>query len=264
MLGEIKMSQRECAGMTLIEILVSVTLTISIISILMQAYLANQKSQRLQMTLRYIQDDMMTLNHIFKSEIHLAGYIGCGKLTADFPIVSHINDNLTVDNQIENGMDELTVRHLSQRNAILLNQSQQKEILTVSKSLIFSPGDVIIISDCKQAEITKVKQVYQKKNEQILLLIHPLQKLFTVNAEIGLFEKNRFYIAKTTRQHVDHSPVYAIFVETILGKKIELLENVKKMQVILSKIDDHIIGIDMRFNLDYPIFNKTIYLYVSH
>src|SRR5438128_340840 len=87
-------------GFSLIEFLLALTLSLFILSIVSTIYLLSQRHLMSQIALSKIQENIHLLSEIFHTEIHQAGYIGCPKLTENFPIKTISPYDLTVQNKL--------------------------------------------------------------------------------------------------------------------------------------------------------------------
>ncbi|MBX3709258.1 MAG: hypothetical protein KF702_05810 [Gammaproteobacteria bacterium] len=264
-------------GLTLVEVLVSMTIGILLIFVLLEMYLISQRSVKLQTAMIDIQDNAYAATAILTSEIQKAGTIGCGQLTEDFPVMSYLSYTINPKNKmIGNASNEITVRYADYPNAVL-NQSMTDNItLETSQHVHFSSGDVLIISNCQRAELFTVQQVKIKGAHQELIALSPLHHKYEKYSEISRFVVNTYYVAPTNRRNQDGTIIYALFVKDIKQRKSELVENINKMKITYSfmqaekleevsadKISDWSkvvgVGIDLEVRADSLKKNKYMY-----
>lgn len=227
------------AGIFLIEALLSVMLSGLLLSVLYEMYLINHQSYHLQSTLMRIQTNANTAIKILTDEIKMAGYIGCGKLTKDFPLNTS-SFTLTLGSRLI-GLAEnaFVVSRAEFPNANLLEPTTDDNTLLTNNVIYFKPGDILIISDCKAAEIFRILEVHTLKDRQKIIPVKPLQHKFDQFAEVSHLQINKFYVAKTNRTHADGSNVNALFMENINGEKMEIVEDVQQMHILYAVKQDN-------------------------
>lgn len=244
-------------GLSLIELLISMSIGLIIVSLLIEIYLANQHSIQLQMALYAIQDNAKSAIHILKSEMQQAGLIGCAKLTENFPIISHVDQTLNANNKFVYTNKEITVRYAEYTNTFLVKDMHDNVTLFVSKDDDFKANNIILISDCRKAEIIKIKKVYANKYRQKIILYSPLHYRYKKFSEVSHLAINRYYIEKTKRKYNNGKDIYALFVRDIHEQKNELIPNIQDMKI--THLDNK--GINIAIDIYTPPFKKTWYMY---
>ncbi|TAK78792.1 MAG: hypothetical protein EPO11_00915 [Gammaproteobacteria bacterium] len=264
-------------GETLIELMVAVVIGLLLISSLVEIYLSSQRGYRLQDALNHLQDNAKLATNFLKSDIQQAGYIGCARLTNDFPIASYSSSYaITPQNKLTGSDTQFTVRHLVFPN-VILKTMQDASTIEVSKEINIHAGDVLIIADCNKAEIFQAESVSSSQQSQKIITTSPLQNKYEAYAEIGPFEINTYYIAKTDHTEKNGTPIYSLFVKNNDGNT-ELVENINHMQltysiyqdgkltdVPASEVDDwsRIRGVAIDLDLVSSTLKKTWHLYVA-
>ncbi len=245
-------------GFVLIELMLAVTLGLLLVSVIMQIYLANIGNYRLQRSLNHIQQNAKTAMDILTAEIHQAGYIGCARLTRDFPLISYPPYTLTYNNKISSlHTDEIIIRHAHFLGSILTESMRDAAILSVSGSVRFASGDILIISDCKQAEIFQAKEVKNTHGRQIIFST-PLHHQYEQYAEVSHLDMNTYFIADTHRRYADGTPVYSLYVKDIDQRKSELVEGIQQMH-----IHSNLLGVSIDFTVVAPPIKKVWHLYAA-
>ena len=220
-------------GMSLIELVMAMTSGLIILNLLIASYLAIQRHYQEQANLHAIRENGQTAFHIIDHDIRMAGYIGCPRLTANFPIISHTEETLNRHNMIEseahnNSMsDTITVRHADFPPASLLRPITNKLELTASNTPTFAKNDILIISDCKHAEIFKVNKVSSTKASQIISTNHPLQYNYQDTAELSKLIINTYSIKKD----LDSATGYALNKQNIRKQNIIIINDVDQIKV---------------------------------
>ena len=113
--------------------------------------------------------------------------------------------------------------------------------------------NILIISDCRHAEIFTVKNVIIFHDSQKIISSFPLRYAYGQDAEITRMAINHYFIAKTTRKNTS-----ALFVKDIKQRTTELVENVSNMHIVFN-------GASVQIDLDFIAspFKKTWHLYVA-
>lgn len=271
-------SNKNIKGAILIELMMATGLSLLLLSFLLGIYLTSQHSYRLQAALNHIQDNAKTAIDILNSDIKKSGYIGCARLTVDFPMVSSVDYSLTPQNKLVGTHSEIIVRHAAFPSAELQETMHDAQTLDVSKETRFSAGDILLVSDCAHAEIFQAEAVSSSRASQKIIASHPLHHQFNQYAEVSCVEINKYFIAKTRRSNQDGSPVYSLFIEDISHHKTELVEGINRMQIhyyfvqkgklteiSASQIDDgsKVAGIAINMELVSHPIKKTWYTFVS-
>ena len=256
------MCKSDNKGAILIELMITVALSLLLLMTLMQLYLTTLHSVRLQMALHTIQHQATTAIAILRSSVHQAGYMGCAKLSENFPV----DGELTVQNKLQSiEPNTLQIRHASLEHATLTDAMHNKRLLFTTRDHYFNPGDIAIVSDCMHAEIFKIKSTYRTRNGQKLIASHPLRYRYDKNSEVARFVIDRFYVKSS-----------ALYQEDINGIKTELVSGIEEMQFEFSvqqqnyslqmqanEIDDwsKVIGVAVRLLVASPPFKKEWYAY---
>jgi hypothetical protein len=225
-------------------------------------YYISQNSFRLQASLNQIQDNARTAIDILSSEIHQAGYIGCAKLTNDFPAISS-QYPFTIKNKLAMTSTTITVRHAGFENANLINTMLNASILEVSDNVHFKKNNILIISDCKHAEIFTVKNIIYSSGTQKISPVSPLSYQFEQNAEIAHFEVNHFFVAATNQKDHYGKPVSALYVKKLQGNSIRVVDGIKSIHIeqTMNQHRGSAIRIDLEV-VSTPLC-KTWYSYVA-
>lgn len=248
---------RSTSGLTLIELMLALTLSTIILSTLIAVYLSSEKNFQTQNSLSTIQENARTIIQLLKTNIHNAGYIGCAKLKDNFFIKNYADYALNAKNKIVITNNAITIRHMSIEHDYVTATMQDYSTLSVSSAYPFYQNDILLISDCKKAEIFQVKNSYITKQEQIITTTEPLSFFYEKNADVGKLEIKNIFVDKTGRYTNSGKPIYALYIKDINQNRLELVEGVRDLQ---AQFDDNVRGVDFAFTListnSAPI-NKT-------
>lgn len=224
------------SGFMLIELMIAVGLSAIVSSIVIDLYLASLHGYQLQSDLATIQNNMINAESILKSEIQLAGNVGCAKLTDEFPIAQDSTFTLTPENKLSVSASEFTVRYGKFVGNQLTQSMLDHETLFVSHHKKFNKNDVLIISDCQHAEIFEIKNISFRQHEQQIVATKHLQYQFNEHAEVGEFVQDRFYISQNT-----------LMVQKNGAKHFKLVPGVVSMQ-IQNLLDHDLLHIELDFS----------------
>jgi type IV pilus assembly protein PilW len=268
--------RRNSVGITLIELMLALSLSIFLISLIFEIYLIAENSRLTQSALISLQENEQILSQLLLRHIRMAGYAGCGKLSDDFPFYNHLTEKVSLRNKIKLYQKSgITLWHASHENGILIKPMRGYATFYASANPAFAVGDDLIISDCKTADLFSVKQIsISNSGIQKIVTTTPLNKLYSVNAEIREFKWESFFVADTERLDLQKQPVYALFMREKNGRKTELVEGVASMLIELDQIENgvleaksidaisdatSVVGIAFAFN----ILHKSWHTYVS-
>ena len=249
------------SGVTILECLISLSLGLILTSLMFKGYIGAHGSLTEQANIVQVEDALVNSMDIIVREIEQAGYIGCAKLTINFPIVNYLEYRVNIDNKLILSDNFLVSRHAAFNPAYLINKSGHSKELYVTDNHLYQPGNILIISDCKHAEIFKIKRVYHIKGLQKIEPVRVLQSDFNKNAEIALFEINKLFIrmppAKRSNQHV------GLYLEDIHHSIKPLQDGVSGLKFQSYHLLQQLKGVG--FTVDYNLnnYSKNWYGYVS-
>ncbi len=246
-------------GMTLIELMFALVLSILMIGSLFEMYLIAENNKIAQETVISMQENAQIISEILKQRMRGLSYTGCAKLTSDFPFTNHLSFPLSQKNRIEpyhssdvkKGTDAIQLWYLSEKSAILIEKMRDYSHLSLSASLSISPNDYLIISDCKTAETFQVKEIFPLDHgRQEIVLAEPLNKLYEINAEINSLQIEDYFIGQTERYDEYHRPIDALYSKDSQGHKLELVEGVSQMKIFFSTAEENHL-------IEYPLEKIT-------
>lgn len=267
---------KSMSGMTLIELLICLALEIFLLGLLCSMYLFNQNCHHWQSMLIKMQDNAQTTINLLTSNIKKSGYIGCARLTKDFPLISSVPTILTAMNKLVGAANEITVQFMEFPGAYLIQETAEN--LIISSHLNIKIGDLLLISDCKHAEIFQVKDYHVNKQTQIITPVSALKFHFDQFAEIGHLQINKFFISKTNRFDQNGKVIYGLFLQENMHDKFELVDGIENMNITylikegnaiktVSSDDikdwSQVIGVAIKFDSVTPLIKKTWYMYVA-
>lgn len=273
--GNAKKLKIQC-GFSLVEVMMASALSLLILSILFSVYISVQRSSQIQNALSLLENNGKLATTMLKTEIHKAGNMGCLRLTADFPITDYLPYTITAQNKLTGTGDAFTVRYAETPNDMLVQSMQEMNVLYTNQDVLFMPNDILIISDCRHAEIFKIHKINRFHGMQKITTTFPLHNRFSKLAEISRLVINKYIIKRTN--HPDGGLPYSLFVENIFHHQTELVGGINKMFILYSvlingKIIDlqatdisdwsKVMGVAIKLELISRSFKKNWYIYAS-
>lgn len=223
-------------GATLVELLLSLSLSLVIVGLLIIVYLTLIQQTEIQTSLRVLHEQAFIVLQKLKMEAQAAGFIGCPRLTENFPLANSTDYFLDSKNKIEiqsESLDSfrLIVRHRAALAVRLRAAQQQASVLELSSGLHVAPGEILLISDCRQADLFEVETVSPHQEGQTIITRKPLHYRYLQDAEIGRFESNTFFVKKTGREDETGQALFAFYEKDRRGHKAELVEGIEQLKM---------------------------------
>jgi len=241
--------------------MISLAIGLLIINLLMETYLASQKSLKLETALNNIQNNAQSAISILTNEIHQSGHIGCAKLSPDFPIISLPDYELNSENKIViNNKNELIIRYAKYENAYLTEAMKRKNRIYFKGDNNISSKDILLISDCKSAEIFTARNIKKINDSYEVTLTSPLHHRYDKYAEISRLIINKFYVAKTNRKYPDGKSVYGLYMDNIHHQKMEVVSGISAMHINLMENKS---GVAIDFDMESPQIRKKWHMFAE-
>ena len=267
------------SGFSLIELMIAISLGLLLFGILMEMFITNQNGLKIQTALYGMQDSAKTAISILTSEMHRAGAIGCARLSADFPVTSFHEYEINRANRIRvTPANEIIVRYASYPNAFVYESMQNNKTVYTDNADHFAAGDILLISNCKQAEIFQAASVRNKNGLQELVTSAPLHNQYEKYSEVSRLVINKLFINKTGRKNSDGSDIYSLFVEDIHRNKTELVSGINQMRMTFTldmggKLQEvqqqeinnwaQVVGIAIDMDVSANAMQKTWHMYAA-
>jgi hypothetical protein len=270
-------------GFFLLEMMLVIVLGLFIWSFVLEIFLTAQRSYRMQLAIHHLENHAKTAIDFLTADLQKAGHIGCARLTSDFPFDAPKQYQITLINKLSSEtVNELEVRYVKLPGVTLRETMQDAYHLLTSVEEKFKPNAALVISNCQQAEVFQVGNIYYLHGLQNIVSSSALHKKFAKNAEVGQLMIHRFYIDKTNRKNTDGSLKYALFMEdrakSFSIHKMEVAEGITGMQVTFiikqaGKIiklaankhnnEGNVLGIGIDLDLVEPPLRKVWHIYIS-
>lgn len=196
--------------------------------------------------------------HFLRQDIAQAGFMGCARLTPDFPVhdygVSPIHQ-IRFDNNIriyENGeglpaefkidskadTDIILIRKLASETAHLQFPFMGgNEIIVNGLTPKFESYDDIALVDCDHAVLLKISSVKHatKQKTQYLFFDQNIPEQFSIESQVGKLETVVFFIQNPNRALLGPPLIASLYMKKIGEQSLELVDGVNgmKAQVVL-------------------------------
>ncbi len=213
-------------GLTLIEMLIAISLSLMVMSSLFRVYVIQQRQLQWQQDHYELQHRAARLTTMMTQEIAIAGVIGCPKLSTDLPLESPGGAILTAQNRLQGEAHTFTVRDMDHHIGALLTQNQLDPAQIIISTLSISVGDTLIVSDCRYVAIVRVARVQYFPHSMQLTLTRALKHQFSAGAEVAKLNVHHFYVAPTKRKRRDGSPLTALYMTDLSARHVELIPGV--------------------------------------
>lgn len=227
------------SGLTLIELLIAMTLSVFLLTIVTNIYWMAHKSLQTQWAMSERQSNVRIATELLAKNIRMAGHVGCGRLSDGLSVTGYSTFLLNEENKItDEGIssmkketDAITLRYMSDKTVKLQREMESESELVVGKEVAFLDGDILMIANCEAAEIFQVENVQIVGDMQHIQVKQPLSRKFTGYPEVGKLVVNTFFIGKTGRKYPDKENIDALYSADITRRKIELVEGVQDMKI---------------------------------
>jgi hypothetical protein len=249
-------------GAILIELMLTIALSLVLLVTLIQLYLTSMRSLHMQVALHNMRHHASSAIGALRFSIHQSGYIGCARLTSDFPIKSVEGFTLTPENKLHSEhLGELTVRYADPVHETLIEGMHNRYFIKVTRDHVFQEGDFLIISNCQKAEIFRVKKVYLTRHSQLILPMHLLQDRYEKNSEVARLVVNKFFVNSTLHEDDDE------IANDIHDLQFSFTISEQGMFTDLppEKIEDwsKVVGVSVRLTVSSPPYQKVWYAYIK-
>lgn len=220
------MYQRRCSasGMTLIELMVTLTLSVTIVSELTVIYLVTNKIHNQQRALHSIMEHARQAYALLQNTIPYAGYTGCKWNNS-------LSTSLGIHQPLSGTEHTLSVYYANPISANLKETMQNEKVLILTPKPHFLPKETLIISDCESTELLTVAFSQEKPQAQSLYAAFPLIKRYAKNAEVMQWNHDTYLVKQSTYTTPDGKPLSALFMNHNDYRYEELISGIEAMDI---------------------------------
>lgn len=235
-------------GFTLLELLLACGLSLLLLAAILLCYMTNKKTYTLTEALIRMQENGLVVTQLLAQDIRMAGYAGCGRLN-DISVVNGGSVKFLPDMVIagwhhghsttQYPLPAVLSKSFAESDGLLLQKmsAETQKIQHIDDNSLqlkdasgFTTGDILLIADCKHAEVVRVAA----HKSHLIVLQTPLLNRYSDTAEIGHLQQRIYYIAKTDRRDIRGSPIYALYRRDLNVSShvpAELAEGIDNLQV---------------------------------
>lgn len=218
-------SQRKHAqGMTLIELMIGLAMTMILTLGFIQAFSIINKIYIRHESLTQIQENARSIHYILREVYTRQDAMGCNRWGNDLNIVVAPG---VAEKLLSKKANVLTLRHTPIENSDWVWINYTKEYYTLSKKPKWKPGTVWVLSSCRQAELFVVEEAeafFENLKNKIWLTDLAVMRLSKLHSVI-------LYVAKTDRKNAKEEPIYALYSTDLNGRTQERVEGVEKIKI---------------------------------
>lgn len=209
-------------GVTLIELMISIVLSVTILSGFLSFYFIIEKHYQERMELIRLTENMRLIHQLFADLVHSLVYQGCKKVNV-LEIKSYQG------NDLKPGTEGFTIHYLDSMANELVDDMQTLNILASSNENTLIENTAMMISNCKLHEFFVIDKVKQSSNFQTLTTKNNLSILYQKFSTLQEYKNESYYVAKTNRIDNYNKPIYALFLKN--KNKQELIENINDLKI---------------------------------
>lgn len=252
-------------GLSLVELMVALALSLVIGAAVMQMFLASKTTFRVQDAMSRLQENGRFAVGLLAAESRMAGYMGCGNIEEiNINIIADPNPLLGAANPLEAilggennvtsvndwdasaGTDVLIIRKASNLGLQLTGNMavDNANIQVVDNRLGLRAEDTLFIADCMSADIFRATSVSASGGKTTvahannLNTSNRLSKAYGTDAEVMAFEEITFFVRDTARLSNDGTPIRALWMQRRFANRAdtsanpaELVDGVEDFQV---------------------------------
>lgn len=225
------------AGITLVELLITITLGLFFLNGLVSLYASHKASYQFNEAISRLQENGRTAMHWLVQDIRIAGYIGCPRLndvklnSADFSVATRLAGWHAHNSTTTLPYPSVINKTVMNSDVVLIQTAGTKAIRPSLVKNNFEMGAKLIIADCNKAEIFTLAA---NKNFN-------LTNNYQHDAEIRQLHKIIYYVAKSQHTNKAGQPIYALYRRDLNAPATipsELIEGVENMQIEYGLLDE--------------------------
>lgn len=263
-------------GFTLIELLLTIGLSAFIMSTAFILFASQQHTYDSQQSVVNLQEVGRIAITLLRDRLRQAGGLGCSRWHTQLPVYNkaatlpehlpqtaqeivrghHAHESqwspplpAYLTGHVRQETDVLIIHQAYEQSANLLqDMSHAQAPLIVDHNFDLQVGDVLMVSDCHQADLFKISHLTQQTGRWIVDHQPPenttnqLSKTYTRTAQISVLQNVAYYIGDTGRRYANNQPVYALY--QFNGQHQELLEGVSGLRVWYGVDSNHDNAVD--------------------
>lgn len=237
------------SGATLLECLVALSISLLLIGLLVKLYdryvVASHQVGDIAAAVTAINQ----AKYLIKHEIKRAGYLGCAKLSSEYPIVNHTTYAFTYRNQLQGDARHLVVRHAAFPSSTLIKPMHRLDQAVIGEYGNYKAGDIVIVTSCDHSDIVEVAS----QVNHTIRFMHFLSGLYEAGSELSKLEENTFYIDESSD----------LMMRDIHHKHHRMLTGIDELHFRYIQNKHQLVAIDYDLKARVGLINKAWHDYVS-
>ncbi|MBI3772295.1 MAG: PilW family protein [Gammaproteobacteria bacterium] len=211
-IGNLALRQR---GLSLVEMMIAITLGMILIAGVIQIFSSSKQTYRVQEAMGRLQENARFALDVLGHDLRMAGNLGCNSSVtpqnhvADLPdfgsgIAGYESNMLPApiyaDKTLKTGEviknTDAVLVNSTEDNFAVINAAGTSISINKNDSKIFENGDIVIISDCHNAEIVRLNAVNTSTGQ--ITIASALSNTYRSDAQIGHLHSAIYYLATDT------------------------------------------------------------------
>ena len=251
---------RAFKAFSLLEILIAIALGSFVTLGLADIYFSHHKNYQYQKSIMQATQNGMLASNLIATTLSQAGYVGCTSLD-NIHITNHIDANNEISaikilskNDLQSSLSNtplldsslLQLSFMSSQLNDVLQDMTSNHYITVSDTLTFEKGDIVMISNCIKADIFTIDDVYIKDEQQIIYTNDNLA-IYKKGDVISQWRQPTLYIANTDRYDNLGNVIPALYWHQLNGSDDELVAGVSHFYVKINnkKVTIHLTSVSL-------------------
>jgi type IV pilus assembly protein PilW len=257
---------RRSGGFGLIEIMVGLLIGSILIAGVVQLFIGSRRTYETNEAMARIQENGRFALMELTRDIRMAGYQGCGIISADSVqtniiaegsisevqafmtdnVIDGTNDIGTNTFQAQPGNDVITLRFASPDAAAVTDADVDNANLKIANNgPDIQQGETVVVSDCVNADVFNVTNVSNTSNGPEITLAHAnnlnttnrLSKVYDEGALLMRFVSRRYYVRDTGRTGIDGDPILALYRDdpADTSSAVPLIDGVESLQILYGE-----------------------------
>lgn len=249
-----------CKGFSITEFLIAIIISSILLIEITTSYLSQKKSFSYTYHLALMQENARILEQCLSQDIHMAGFIGCGRLneialsnllptvqfTSETRLYGFHNKKTSLPIPYPTLLKSILAKAKSGTDILVIQEADAQSIdaYTNGQTILltgknnFKPKDILTLNNCNQAVIFRIKSSYANK----IIPTETLQQNYSQldNNQLSYFHTFVYYIANTDRRNLSRNPIYALYRRDLNGAATtqnEWLEGIDDMQITYGVLD---------------------------
>lgn len=208
---------RKYQGMSLVELLIALALSVMLSSMMIHAFLVIKKSVLTQQALERLKVNARSIDYLLGKAIRNSGAMGCQRLGRDL-LISGLTQPYGVKGVMPSDLKKAAGGKRVLQRAVLQSDLlwlQSAEPLALNQRPL-KPGTLLVHSDCQRV-------IFFRWNGS-----SPNEMLYS--STMKRLASTVYYVGKSQHINAKGDPIYALYSTDFNGRTLELVEGVEKLE----------------------------------